>query len=36
VHASTGGEFPPRLVGLLNLLSRLHDKYLAEAPEPSR
>ena len=36
VHASTGGDFPPRLLKLLNLLSRLHDKYLAEAPEPSR
>ena len=36
VHASTGGGFPPRLVRLLNLLSRLHDKYLAGAPEPSR
>jgi hypothetical protein len=36
VHASTGGELPPRLVRLLNLLSRLHDKYLARVPVASR
>ena len=35
VIASSGGSFPPRLVRLLNVLSRLHDKYLL-AQEPSR
>ena len=35
VLASSGGSFPPRLVRLLNLLSRLHDKYLL-TPDPSR
>ena len=33
VSLSSGGDPPPRLVKLLNLLSRLHAKYLRE---PSR
>jgi hypothetical protein len=36
VSVTSGGDWPPRLTLLLNLLNRLHLKYLGQAPEPSR
>jgi hypothetical protein len=36
VRLTSGGDPPPRLVRLLNLLARLHDRYLGEARGASR